>query len=240
MDPRLAIINERLRNIGRIIAVGSGKGGVGKSVVSAALSLILSRKNFKVGLFDLDFKGPSCHLILGSTKELPEEEKGIIPPLINGVYFMTIYYYTGDNPLPLRGEEAVNVFRELLSITRWGELDYLIIDMPPGVGDETLELLKLIKRREILLVTTPSILSLNTVDKLVKLLKELKITILGMIENMRTKPNDIVEKYAQRNNIRYLGYIPFDNTLEDNIGKIESFLDTDFSKMLQKNVEKIL
>jgi len=241
MDPRLSIINERLKNIERIIAVGSGKGGVGKSIISTTLALLLSKNNKLTGLFDLDFQGPTCHLILGAKDEFPTEEKGIKPPQINSVYFMSIYYFTRDNPLPLRGWEVTNLFRELLAITRWDNIEYLIIDMPPGVGDEVLELLKLINKKEILIVTTPSILSLNTVDKLVKLLKNLNIPIIGILENMRVQPSDIVKKYALENKINYLGYIPFDYSIEKYIGEINLFMKTKFVSNLEKILhEKIL
>ncbi len=238
MDPRLSIINERLKEIKRIIVVGSGKGGVGKSIISTTLSLILSKKGKEVGLFDLDFQGASCHVILGAKNEFPTEEKGIKPPIINGVYFMSIYYFTKDNPLPLRGWEVSNMFRELLAITRWNKLDYLIIDMPPGVGDEILELLKIISKKELIVVTTPSILSINTVDKLVKILKSLNIPIIGIIENMRIYPTKIVEEYAIKNNIKYLGYIPFDHSIEKHIGDIDMFMRTDFVKSLEKILQK--
>ena len=188
MDPRISVIDKRLSKIKRIIAVASGKGGVGKSLVSSCLALNLSKKGFKVGLLDLDIYGPSSHVILGvSDYSFPEEEKGILPHKIFGINFMSIVYFTQDKPAPLRGFDITNIIIELLSITQWGELDYLIIDMPPGIGDETLDVIKLVKKSEFLIVTTPSKVAMAAVGKLLKILKELKLPIIGIVENMQMK-----------------------------------------------------
>ena len=108
VDPRTSVITERLSGIGRIIAVSSGKGGVGKSIVATTLALTLSKSGFKVGLFDLDFTSPSTHIILGAPKAQPKEEKGIVPPTVHGLEYMTLVYYVGDNPTPLRGADVSN------------------------------------------------------------------------------------------------------------------------------------
>ena len=122
-DPRISIIEERLKNIKHIIAVSSGKGGVGKSLVASMLAVILARKGFNVGLFDLDFTSPSTHLILGVEGLMPEEDKGVVPPLTNGIKYMSITYYSGENVSPLRGSDISNALIELLAITRWNSLD---------------------------------------------------------------------------------------------------------------------
>ena len=133
MEVRTSVIEKRLKNIKRIISVASGKGGVGKSLVASSLALSLSKRGYKVGLLDLDLYGPSSHIILGvDDYGFPEEEKGIIPPKISGINFMSIVYFTEDKPSPFRGIDISNIIIELLAITQWGELDYLIIDMPPG------------------------------------------------------------------------------------------------------------
>ena len=133
MDPRLSVIDKRLSEIKRIIAVASGKGGVGKSLVASSLALSLSNKGYRTGLLDIDLYGPSSHIILGVTDySFPEEEKGILPHKVNNIRFMSIVYFSEDKPAPLRGIDITNIIIELLSITQWGELDYLIIDMPPG------------------------------------------------------------------------------------------------------------
>ena len=170
VDPRTSVITERLARIGRIVAVSSGKGGVGKSMVATTLALILAKRGYRVGLFDLDFTSPSTHIILGAQGLQPKEEKGIVPPTVHGLEYMSLVYWIGDNPAPLRGEDVSNALIELLSVTQWGELDFLVIDMPPGIGDAVLDLVRLIKRIEFLIVTTPSLLAFETVKKQVALL----------------------------------------------------------------------
>ena len=142
-DPRLAVISKRLEDVENIIAVSSGKGGVGKSMIATSLALNLRDRNYKVGLLDLDFTSPSTHFILGIEGLYPEEEYGIIPPDAHGLSYMSITHYSLDKPAPLRGADVSNAIIELLAITRWGELDYLIIDMPPGIGDATLDVIRL-------------------------------------------------------------------------------------------------
>jgi ATP-binding protein involved in chromosome partitioning len=114
-------------------------------MVASALALSLKEKGFSVGLLDLDFTSPSTHVILGVEGLQPEEEYGIIPPLAHGLRYMSITYYSLDKPAPLRGADVSDAIIELLAITRWGELDHLIIDMPPGLGDATLDMIRLIE-----------------------------------------------------------------------------------------------
>ena len=178
VDPRTSVIDERLKRVTRIIAVSSGKGGVGKSLIATTLALTMARKDLKVGLFDLDFTSPSTHLILGAKNVQPKEEKGIVPPVVKGLEYMSLVYYCGDNPTPLRGADVSNALIELLAITRWSALDFLVIDMPPGIGDAVLDLIRLVKRIECLIVTTPSRLAFETVKKQLSLLQELKLPLI--------------------------------------------------------------
>jgi len=238
-DPRISIIEERLRNIKHIIAVSSGKGGVGKSLVASILALILARKGFNVGLFDLDFTSPSTHLILGVEGLMPEEDKGVVPPLTNGIKYMSITYYSGENVSPLRGSDISNALIELLAITRWNSLDYLIIDMPPGISDSTLDLLRLVRRVKFLIVTSPSKLAFETVRKLIALLREMNFPIIGLIENMDMKGSPYIREMAERLRINYLGSIPFDFALEDALGDVDALLKTKFSESLMKIVDEI-
>jgi len=238
-DPRISIIEERLRNIKHIIAVSSGKGGVGKSLVASILALILARKGFNVGLFDLDFTSPSTHLILGVEGLMPEEDKGVVPPLTNGIRYMSITYYSGENVSPLRGSDISNALIELLAITRWNSLDYLIIDMPPGISDSTLDLLRLVRRVKFLIVTSPSKLAFETVRKLIALLREMNFPIIGLIENMDMKGSPYIREMAERLRINYLGSIPFDFALEDALGDVNALLKTKFSESLMKIVDEI-
>lgn len=234
MDPRIEVIEKRLKDVDKLIPVASGKGGVGKSLIASTAALITSQKNFDVGLLDLDLHGPSDHVILGAEKySFPEEEKGVVPPKVEEIEFMSTVYYSQDKPSPLRGSDISNALRELLSITRWGELDYLIVDMPPGIGNETMDAIQLMEEAEFLVVTTPSKVALNTVEKLVQMLKELEVPVAGIVENMKTGDSPPIEEKIERLGVPYLGEIWFDRELEKGIGNPEELLKTEFAEDLR-------
>lgn len=242
MDPRLSVIDKRFENIGKIIAVSGGKGGIGKSLIASTLALLLAKQGYRTGLLDLDLCGPSDHVILGIGGVFPEEDKGIIPPEIMGVRFMSITYYAGYNPVPLRGSEVSNAIIEMLAITRWEELDFLIIDMPPGTGDPALDVIRLIKRVEFLVVTTRSQVALAMAKKELQVLKELKVAVLGVLENMRLKDNSAVaEALAELDSGQtpFLGAILFDYNLEDALGDAAKLLQTDFAAQLDSRITKL-
>jgi ATP-binding protein involved in chromosome partitioning len=239
VDPRVSIIQERMKGIGRIIAVSSGKGGVGKSLVAATLTLALAKKGYNVGLFDLDFTSPSTHIILGIEGVQPKEEKGIVPPIVHGIKYMSIIYYSGEHVTPLRGADVSNALIELLSITRWERLDFLVMDMPPGIGDATLDLIRLIKNIEFLIVTTPSQLAFETVRKLISLLKELKIPVIGVVENMRMNDSKTVQQQTRKLGLNFLGEIPYDLKVEEAIGNTDKLLNTILAKKVEEIAEKL-
>ena len=235
VDPRISVIDERLRQVSRIIAVSSGKGGVGKSMVATTLALTLAQSS-KVGLFDLDFTSPSTHLILGVKNALPKEDKGIIPPEVKGLVYMSLIYYSKDQAIPLRGADVSNALIELLAVTQWGKLDFLIIDMPPGIGDAVLDLLRLVKRVEFLIVTTPSLLAFETVKKQATLLRELKFPIIGVIENMKMSNSDNIQLKTGKLGLNFLGEIPYDPKVEEAIGNKNKLLET----MIAEKIREIL
>ncbi len=242
MDPRVAIINKRLTEVKRVLAIGSGKGGVGKSLIATCLSLILSRKGYKVGLMDLDFNCPSCHVILGVDVNniKPMEEKGVIPPKIYGVKFMSIAYYVGDNPVPLRGHEISNAIKELFTITRWNNIDYLLIDLPPGTSDELLDVLELIKNVNIVAVTTPHITSIKAVEKFIRITNWLNKKVIGIIENMGQNLRPRANRLTKELSIPLLGVIPYIPDVENSIGNPIKLLSSVFAKYLEGIAEKIL
>lgn len=239
VDPRTSIISERLKRIGRIVAVSSGKGGVGKSIVAVTLALTLARKGFKVGLFDLDFTSPSTHLILGVKDVQPNESKGIIPPKVEGLKYMSLIYYSGNEAAPLRGIDTSNVLIEMLAVTLWDDLDYLIIDTPPGIGDAMLDLVRLIPRIEFLIVTTSSQLAFETVKKQINLLRELKNPIAGIVENMKMTRAKIVQHQTEALHLKFLSEIPYDDKIEDSIGYPDKLLATDVAKGVLKIVQTL-
>ena len=238
MDPRTTVIKERLRRTGRIIAVSSGKGGVGKSLVATTLALELARSGCRVGLFDLDFTSPSTHLIMGAKHVLPEEDKGIIPPVVEGLAYMSLIHFSGDQAAPLRGADVSNALVELLAVTQWGELDFLVLDMPPGIGDAVLDLIRLVKRIEFLIVTTPSRLAFETVKKQVRLLQDLKVPIIGVVENMKMNMADDIEQETGKLGVKFLAGIPYDQTVEDAIGNVTKLRGTAIAKRLREVAAK--
>jgi ATP-binding protein involved in chromosome partitioning len=234
MDPRTTVINERLSRTGKIIAVSSGKGGVGKSLVATTLALTLAQKGCKVGLFDLDFTSPSTHLIMGVKDVHPKEDKGLIPPVVNGLAYMSLIHFSGDQAAPLRGADVSNALIELLAVTQWGELDFLVLDMPPGIGDAILDLVRLVKRIEFLIVTTPSRLAFETVKKQVRLLQDLKVPIIGVVENMKMDQTKNIARETEKLGLKFLAGIPYDPHVEDAIGDVTKLGDTTIAQKIRK------
>lgn len=240
MDTRIEVIDKRLKNIRKIIAISGGKGGIGKSSVSATLAASLAKKGHKVGLLDLDFSGPSTHIILGIRNyDFPKEDKGIIPSKYFGIKFMSIISFAGENPAPLRGIDISNAIIELLAITQWGSLDFLIIDMPPGIGDTTLDIIRTMKRVKFIMISTPSKLAFEIVKKSINLLLELKVPIIGIIENMKFSENSSIKIQVEKYQLPFLGEIYFDKNLENAIGNIDKLYKTEFAEDLEKIIPKI-
>jgi ATP-binding protein involved in chromosome partitioning len=212
---------------------------VGKSLVAATLALALAKRGYRVGLFDLDFTSPSTHIILGIEGVQPKEEKGIVPPIVHDIKYMSIIYYSGEYATPLRGADVSNALIELLSITRWDELDFLVIDMPPGIGDATLDLIRLIKNIEFLIVTTPSQLAFETVRKLVSLLKELKISVIGVVENMKMNKSNAIQEQTRKLGVKFLAESSYDPEVEEAIGNTNKLQNTTFAKKIEEVAPQI-
>jgi len=239
MDPRGYAIKKRLQNIERILSIVSGKGGVGKSTIASILSLALIDKGYKVGLLDLDFHGPSCHIILGISDFTYEEEHGIKPYIHEGISFASIYPFVKEEPVSLRGMDMSNAITEFLAILNWSPLDFLVIDMPPSMGDPFLDIVKYIPNAEHIIITTSSRLSTATVSRLIKYLQEQNYSIVGLIENMSTHKQDEARKLAEHYGIRHLCVIPYDETLEESLGHPKRLRHTRVYNELSKIIEAI-
>jgi ATP-binding protein involved in chromosome partitioning len=213
-------VAERLAGVSRVAAVAGSKGGIGKSVIAATMALALAERGRRVGLFDLDFTSPSAHVLLGVDAGLPAERFGIEPHDAAGVRIMSVAFLLGESPAPLRGVDATNALLELLAITEWGDLDLLVLDMPPGLGDTGLDVVRLIPRLEFLLVGTASRLVVSSVERAAALLEELRVPVAGVVENLRRDGEDRVEALAGRHGFRFLGSIPFDPSFEDAVGDV--------------------
>ncbi len=184
IDPRPSVIAERLSGVKRVIAVTGWKGGIGKSVTASTLALLMAGKGYKTGLFDLDFAGASDHLVLGAKGLFPKEEKGLEPPVHEGVRFMSVVFFSDNRAVPLRGANVSDAIIELLAITRWGELDFLVLDMPPGINDAALDVMRFVKGAEVLAVTAPSLLAHDVLARSLELYRKLEVPVLGVVENM--------------------------------------------------------
>jgi ATP-binding protein involved in chromosome partitioning len=174
-----------IQGVKNIVAVGSGKGGVGKTTVSVNLSIALSMLGFKVGLLDADVYGPNVPLMMGISRT-PQARGERIQPLENfGVKLMSMGFLSpGDKPLVWRGPMLHSVIQQFLRGVDWGELDYLVIDLPPGTGDVQLSLIQTAPVTGAIVVTTPSDVSLEDARKAIHMFAQVKVPVLGLVENM--------------------------------------------------------
>jgi ATP-binding protein involved in chromosome partitioning len=214
IDPRPAAVESRLAEVARIVPVTGGKGGIGKSLVAALLALALTRRGRAVGLLDLDLTGPCAHLLLGIEDRFPAEEFGVEPTSYDGIRFMSVSYFAGEAPAPLRGADLTNALLEILAITRWGRLDALVIDMPPGLGDVTLDTVRWIPRAEFVAVATPSRVVHETVRRTLTLLTRLELRVAGLVENMSRGDSASTQALARACAVPFAGTIPYDEEVE--------------------------
>jgi len=169
-----------------LVAVASGKGGVGKTTVAVNLALALSKLGFKVGLLDADVYGPNVPIMLGSTAEpMATGAQRIIPVEAQGIKMISMGLLNpGDKPVIWRGPMLHSVITQFLRSVEWGELDYLVIDLPPGTGDVQLTLIQTVAVTGAVIVTTPSIVALADVRKAIEMFRQVNVEVLGVVENM--------------------------------------------------------
>ncbi|HUD48770.1 MAG TPA: Mrp/NBP35 family ATP-binding protein [Candidatus Baltobacteraceae bacterium] len=207
--------------IRRVVAVASGKGGVGKSTVSVNLACALHHLGAKVGLLDCDIYGPSIPLMMGiHDKPTISPEEKLVPPVKHGVKLMSMgFLIDGDAPVIWRGPMITKTIQQFVADVMWGELDFLLVDLPPGTGDAQLSLCQTVPLDGGVIVTTPQEASLGVVRKGIAMFEKVNVPILGIVENMSyfTTPNgDRVEIFghgggrteAERRKIPFLGEIP--------------------------------
>jgi ATP-binding protein involved in chromosome partitioning len=176
-----------MAGIKNIVAVASGKGGVGKSTVAANLALAWARQGARVGVLDADIYGPSQPIMLGLAGQRPKalENKRIQPLAAHGVVAMSIgFLIDPEQPMVWRGPMVTSALTQLLSDTEWGELDYLVVDMPPGTGDIQLTLAQRVPVAGAVIVTTPQDIALADARKGLKMFEKVNVPVLGIIENM--------------------------------------------------------
>ena len=217
---------EKLPGIRHIIAVGSGKGGVGKSTVSVNLALALQQRGARVGLVDADILGPSIPGMLGiPTGQRPEmaPDGMMIPADGHGLKAVSMGMFTGDDkPAVLRGPMVGKYLKMFVGNVQWGQLDYLILDLPPGTGDTQLTLAQSMPLSGVVIVTTPQAVSLKIARRGLRMFEKVQVKILGIVENMRTftcphcgESTDIFrhgggERMCQEIGVPFLGALPLD------------------------------
>ncbi|MGA2787975.1 MAG: P-loop NTPase [Verrucomicrobiota bacterium] len=211
----------RIAGVKRVIAIASGKGGVGKSTCSANLACALKHLGAQVGLLDCDIYGPSIPLMMG-VRERPtvSDDERLVPPSNHGVKVMSIGLLLDDGqPVIWRGPMISKTIQQFLFSVEWGELDFLLVDLPPGTGDAQLSLCQAVPLDGGIIVTTPQEASLGVVRKGIAMFKKVNVPLLGIVENMSyfTTPNgERVEIFghgggrteAARQDIPFLGEVP--------------------------------
>lgn len=228
-------------NIKHVIAVVSGKGGVGKSSVTSMLAVELQRKGYKVGIMDADITGPSIPQIFGlNTVCESGKGKGIQPVVTESgikVISINVLLEQADRPVIWRGPVITGVVKQFFSDVNWGDLDYLLIDMPPGTGDVPLTVFQSVPVEGIVLVSSPQTLVGMIVTKAVNLANRLNVPIIGIVENysyivcddcgkkMPVFGISRIEEYAKEKNLQVLAKLPVDGNLAmaEDEGKIEAY-----------------
>lgn len=217
---RGATVGQLLPQVKHTIAVASGKGGVGKSTMSVGLAVALQQSGAKVGLLDADIYGPNVPIMLGVEKPPAQAGNRLIPAESQGIKLMSMaFFLSSDAPAVWRGPMVGKMITDLLTTVEWGELDYLVVDLPPGTGDASLSLAQSVPLSGAVIVTTPQDVALSDVVKGVEMFRKLNVPILGVIENMSyfvcphcSERTEIFghggEGTAQRLGVPFLGEVP--------------------------------
>jgi ATP-binding protein involved in chromosome partitioning len=222
MEGRAISMDELIPEVKNIIAVASGKGGVGKTTIAVNLALALAKSGAKVGLLDADIYGPSVPLMLGAEESPQVLKNKIQPPNVEGikVISMGFFYEQSQQAGIYRGPIVSGIVKQFLTDVEWGSLDYLIIDLPPGTGDAPLTMAQTIPVTGIIIVTTPQDVAMNVAVKAVGMFSKLNVPIVGVIENMSylqcphcSEKINIFgkgggQKISEKFNIPFLGEIP--------------------------------
>lgn len=254
------MIENTLSKIKHRLLIMSGKGGVGKSSLAANIAVGLSNKGFKTGLLDVDFHGPSIANIMGCQGLLEVDKDKFATPKAFGdnlkIVSMQSLLPESDKAVIWRGPVKTGVIRQFLSDVRWGELDFFIIDSPPGTGDEHLSVAEVIPDVKSIVITTPQEVALSDVRKSISFCRTVNMEILGLIENMGPFPCPCCgktvdpfgsgggERTAKTMGVRFLGTIPFDpnvvKTSDAGTPFLSQDIDAGFTKALNDCIDRFV
>ncbi len=246
-----------LPGVKKIIAVGSGKGGVGKSTVAANLAVELKNKGLAVGLLDADIYGPSIPRLFGAIHKRPEIEAGgkISPLLRHGVKLMSMGFMIEEEMAVVwRGPMLFKAMEQFIRDVAWGELDYLIVDLPPGTGDIALTMAQKVPVSGAVVVCTPQNMALTDAKKAINMFEQIKIPVLGVVENMayllqdgqriQLFPRGELNAYLDSRGIKKLAEIPFDpqvaSACEAGVPAVESQPDSPQAKAFAELAQSVL
>ncbi|MDW8084397.1 MAG: P-loop NTPase [Candidatus Caldarchaeum sp.] len=235
IDYREELISRRLRSVGRALLITGGKGGVGKSLIASVTALILSKAN-ATGLLDLDLHGPSCSMILGVYEPPVEGDDGLVPPVVEGLKVMGLDLLVKNRPVPLAGSAKEEAIKEILALTDFGPLEYLVVDSPPGSGDELLTVIRYFREKGYaVVVTTPSPLAVRYAYRMIKLLQSTSFPILGVVENLSTdNAEPATAKLCSETGVRLLGRVPYDHeVISAGNGERDKLMATGFAKSIE-------
>ena len=212
-----------LPGVAYVVAVGSGKGGVGKTTVAVNLAVALGKMGYQVGLIDADIYGPNVPMMLGATRQPNVVNENRIEPLLShGVKFISVGLISpGDKPMVMRGPMLHQIIRQFLQQVEWGALDYLIVDLPPGTGDVVISLVQTVPLTGAVVVSTGSSVALQDARKALEMFHQVKVEVLGMVENMsqmRMPDGSLLdvfgagatERTAQQYGLEFLGSVDLD------------------------------
>jgi Mrp family chromosome partitioning ATPase len=254
-------LTKRMCAIKHKIVVLSGKGGVGKSTVAVNTAIALSLEGFKVGLLDVDIHGPSIPTMLNLKEvKIMQSNKGIMPVQVGpnlSVISVAFFLENPDQAVIWRGPMKMGVIKQFLKDVDWGELDYLIIDCPPGTGDEPLSVIQLIENIDGgLVVTTPQEVASADVRKSITFCEKLEMPVIGIVENMSgfccPKCNEITyifregggKKLAEQMNVRFLGSVPIDPAIAEagdkGIPFVRAFANSESAKKFSEIIGPII
>jgi ATP-binding protein involved in chromosome partitioning len=218
---------QTLPGVSNIIAIGSGKGGVGKTTLAVNLATALVKMGYRVGLIDADIYGPNVPLMMGISRQPRVLENNQIEPLVShGVKLISVGLISpGDKPLVMRGPMLHQIIRQFLQQVQWGPLDFLLVDLPPGTGDVVISLVQTVPLTGAVIISTPSDVSLQDARKALEMFHQVNVEVLGLVENMSqfTCPhcNQVIdifsrggaERLAKQSNLAFLGSIELDSEI---------------------------